>query len=82
MDLELTIHAVVIIEEDIEIIWEEKHVLVVGAEVIFLGIGETLLEPVVPEPRRRLDERPPLLGEVLHSPVRRRHERRCIRVQA
>lgn len=64
---------------------EEAGDVVLGLEGLE-GVGHivellVLVEPVVAEPWGGLDEVPPLRGEVLHLPERRRDEERRLRVQ-
>lgn len=72
---------VVVVEERVEDVVGEGEIVDGGEERVVLGIAEALLEPVVAEPRRGLDQGPPLVGEVLHRPVRHRHEQRGVGVQ-
>lgn len=48
---------------------------------IILRILKAFLKPVLTKPRRRLDKIPPLVGEILHRPVRHRNEQGSVRIQ-
>ncbi len=63
------------------IVVEKERIVIIGARMVILGIGEALLKPVITKPRSGLNKVPPLIGEVLHVTVRRRHEQRSVRIQ-
>nr|GMD08003.1 pre-mRNA-splicing factor SLU7 [Ipomoea batatas] len=55
-----------------------ERIIVKVGEIEVVHIGVALAEPVVAEPGRGADEVPPLVGEVLHCAIRRRHEDRSV----
>lgn len=80
--IQLTVVVVyaVVVEQGVDV--GEGKVVNIGKVRVILGILESLLDPVVAEPRRGLDQGPPLIREILHHPVCQRHERRSIRIQS
>lgn len=52
-----------------------------GSLDFVLGIVEALAEPVVAKPRGGLDEGPPFVREILHRPIRQRHEHGSVGIQ-
>lgn len=69
----------VAIEERIDV--RESEFVVFGKERVVLGILEALLKPVIAKPRGGMDQVPPLIGEVLHSPICHGNEQRSVWVQ-
>lgn len=69
----------VAIEERIDV--RESEFVVFGKERVVLGILEALLKPVIAKPWGGMDQVPPLIGEVLHSPICHGNEQRSVWVQ-
>lgn len=78
---QLTLINVVIVEESIDVVWEDR-VVNIRKEGVILGILEALLEPVFAEPRWGLDQFPPFIGEVLHRPISQWYEQRSVGIQS
>lgn len=68
------------IEEGVEV--GQDKIVIIRKERVRFGIFEAIMEPVVTEARRRVNEVPPLIGEILDSLIgRHRDEDRSVGIQ-
>lgn len=70
-----------LVGKDLVDIGEDK-IVKIGKERVTLRIKVAFLEPVITEPRRRLDQGPPFIRKILNHPIGKRDEHWSVGIQS